>query len=110
MPTYELFHLAAVVELEKGAEAPHEREDVQPAVVLPAERDRLLVVAHRNETLEEVARLLDDERFEHVHAEREVLDGEAQQLREGAVEEGGDDFALGQRPMIQPTLQRTASV
>jgi hypothetical protein len=81
----ELLHFGAVVELQEGAEAPHQHKDVEPLVQRLVDGG-FLVIAGGYESLQKVAGLANDERLENVHFERQILYGEAEEFGEGSLE------------------------
>ena len=88
----ELLELLALVELEKGAEAPHEREDVDLLEV--GARQSFPAVFGREQAAEELAALRDDHALEHVHLGLERGAEEVVGGREAGGEELEEDLAL----------------
>jgi len=101
----ENFHFGSVIQFEEGADAPHQNEHVEPAVVILASDDILLIV-ERYEALEKITRLANDERFEDVHLEGQVLDSETQQLAEGTLEQSENEVVFFDGSIVEPSLDR----
>ena len=86
MIAQKFFHLDPIIPLQERADGPHQSEDVEMLVVFGCQLRRVLVVLVRYQSRQQLGRLGDQERLQHLHFEHQILRGVSEKWRERSLE------------------------